>query len=307
MKHHSYKATVKKVPETSEIEIKSSVSADEFDAAIHETLLDIKEDVTIDGFRKGSAPEKMVRAKMGEANLLAEAAERAIGHAYGHILEAEKIDAIGSPKVSISKIAEGNDLEFTITTAVLPVIDSLDYKKVAKAENKKEVESVEVTDDELAKEKEKAPEVTKEELVKAKEYRLKEKRRLALVDALTSEMEIIIPSVLIESELANMVAQMRGDIERMGLNFADYLKHLKKTEAELKSEWKKDAEKRVKLDLAISHIAEKEKLSPDADKVEKEVKHAAEHYKDIDLDRAKSYFSNMFLNQAVFEFLEAQK
>jgi len=307
MKHHSYKSTIKNIPETSEIEIKSSVSADEFDAAIHETILEIKDDITIAGFRKGAAPEKMVREKIGEATLLSEAAERAIGHAYGHIIESEKLDVIGSPKVSISKIAEGNDLEFTITTAVIPVVEKFDYKKIAKVANEGKTESVEVTDEELAKEKEKEPEVTKEALVQAKEYRAKEKKRLALVDALTKEMHIVIPQVLIESELGQMIAQMRGDIERMGLNFTDYLKHLKKTEAELKTEWKADAEKRVKLDLLIAHVAEKEKLAPDAEKVEKEVKHAQEHYKDIDLDRAKSYFSNMFLNQAVFEFLESQK
>lgn len=307
MKHHSYKATIKKLSETSEVEIKSSICADEFDAAIHETLLDFKDSVTIDGFRKGAAPEKVVRQKIGEATLLAEAAERAIGHAYGHILEDEKIDAIGSPKVSISKMAEGNELEFTILTAVLPVIEKFDYKKISGAENKKKIDAVEVTDEELAKEKEKDPEVTKEALLKAKEYRSKEKRRLELVDALTKELDVVIPKVLIESELNQMIAQMRGDIERMGLSFTDYLKHLKKTEDELKSEWRPDAEKRVKLDLIIAHIAESEKLSPDAEKVEKEVKHAQEHYKDIDLARAKSYFSNMFLNQAVFEFLENQK
>ncbi len=307
MKHHSYKAIIKKLPETSEVEIKSSLSADEFDAAIHETLLDFKDGVTIDGFRKGAAPDKIVRQKIGEATLLAEAAERAIGHAYGHILEDEKIDAIGSPKVTISKMAEGNELEFTILTAVLPVIEKFDYKKISKTENQKKVDAVEVTDEELAKEKEKEPEVTKEALLKAKEYRAKEKRRLELVDALTKELDTVIPQVLVESELNQMIAQMRGDIERMGLSFADYLKHLKKTEEGLRSEWRPDAEKRVKLDLIIAHVAEKEKLSPDAEKVEKEVKHAQEHYKDIDADRAKSYFSNMFLNQAVFEFLESQK
>ncbi len=232
MKHHTYKSTIKSLPETSEVEIKSSISADEFDAAIHETLLEIKDDITIDGFRKGTAPEKMIRQKIGDATLLSEAAERAIGHAYGHIIESEKLDVIGSPKVSISKIAEGNDLEFTITTAVLPIVENFDYKKIAAAANDGKAESVEVTDEELAKEKEKEPEVTKEALVKAKEYRAKEKKRLALVDALTKEMKIVIPQVLIESELGQMVGQMRGDIERMGLNFADYLKHLKKTEEE---------------------------------------------------------------------------
>ena len=45
----------------------------------------------------------------------------------------------------------------------------------------------------------------------------------------------------------------------------------------------------------------------DAKKVEAEVKHATEHHKDVDPERATSYFSEIFKNQAVFEFLEGIK
>ncbi|MBX4209385.1 hypothetical protein KW799_01690, partial [Candidatus Parcubacteria bacterium] len=87
----------------------------------------------------------------------------------------------------------------------------------------------------------------------------------------------------------------------------EYLKHLKKTADDLKKEWRTDAAKRVKLDLILSHVADKEKISPDKNKVDAEVKHAMEHHKDIDADRARAYFERIFLNQAVFEFLEKQK
>lgn len=307
MKHHSYAAAIRELKESGEVEIKSSIPAAEFSEAIKEALASLKEEATLPGFRKGSAPEKLVRERVGEAALLAEAAEHAIGHAYGHILEAEKVDAVGHPKVTITKMAEGNPLEFTVVTAVVPKIAKLDYKKIAAKENAKPAEAVAVADDELKREQEKAKDLTKEDLLKAKEYRAKEKRRLELVDALAEGMEVVIPAVLVESELSRMLDQMKHDIERMGLSFADYLKHLGKKEEDLKKEWKKDAEKRIKLDLALDHIAKAEKIEADKEKVDAEVKHAKEHYKDLDEKHARAYFEQILLNQAVFEFLEKQK
>lgn len=308
MEHkHSYKTTVKKLPETGEVEIKSVIPADEFAEDVRAALASISKGAELPGFRKGAAPEKMVREKIGEAALLREAAEHAISHAYGHIIESEKIDAIGHPKVSITKIAEGNPLEFTLVTAVVPEIKDFDYKKIASKESAKKADAPIVTDEELAKAKEKVPEATKEDIVKEKEYRAVEKKRLELVDALTSGLDVIVPEVLVEAELGRMAEQMAHDIGRMGLKFDDYLKHIKKSADELKKEWRPDALKRVKLDLALNHIAKAEKLSPDKQKVEDEIKHAKEHHKDIDLERARAYFEHIFLNQAVFEFLEKQK
>ncbi|MDO8579335.1 MAG: trigger factor [bacterium] len=304
---HSYKATVREMPESGEVEIRSSIEANEFDEAVKTTLGKIREEMTLHGFRKGSVPEKMVREKVGETTLLYEAAEHAISHAYGHILQAEKIDAIGQPKVSITKMAVGNPLEFTIVTAVVPKIGKLDYKKIAVGENSKPIDLPIVTDEELAKAKEKMPEVTKENLIQEKEHRAKEKKRLELIDALTKNIEVIIPTVLTDSELMRMIEQMKHDIERMGLKFEDYLKHLKKSEEEMRVEWRPQALQRVKLDLVLSHIAREEKIVPDMIKVEEEIKHAKEHHKGIDENRARMYFSHIFENQAVFEFLEGQK
>lgn len=304
---HSYKTEVRAMPESGEVEIKSSIEAKEFDEAIKNTLLGIRKEMTLPGWRKGAAPERMVREKIGETTLLYEAAEHAISHAYGHIIETEKIDAIGQPKVSITKIAEGNPLEFTLTTAVVPKIGKFDYKKIAIEENKKPIDLPIVTDEELAKAKEKMPEVTKENLIQEKEYKAKEKKRIELVDALTKNLDVVVPTVLTDSELERMVEQMKHDIERMGLKFEEYLKHIKKSEEEMKKEWRPEALKKAKLDLALSHIAREEKIVPDMEKVETEVKHAKEHYKEIDENRARMYFSHIFENQAVFEFLENQK
>jgi trigger factor len=102
----------------------------------------------ISGFRKGNVPEKMIIAQVGELAVLTEMAERAISQSYPEALTHHKIEAIGYPQISITKIAEGNPLEFTATVAVLPEIELPDVKKIAAKENKEKA-SEEVTDAEI--------------------------------------------------------------------------------------------------------------------------------------------------------------
>ena len=96
-----------------------------------EALSKIKAGVTIDGFRAGNAPDAMVASKVGEMKVLEEAAEMALNQAYPEILQDEKLDAIGRPSITITKIAPGLDMEFKIETALAPVVELGEYKKTA--------------------------------------------------------------------------------------------------------------------------------------------------------------------------------
>jgi FKBP-type peptidyl-prolyl cis-trans isomerase (trigger factor) len=102
----------------------------------------------VDGFPPGHIPANVLEKHVGDAGILDEMAQLAIMEAYPTILIDNKIDAIGRPEIAITKVALGNDLEFTITTAVLPKVELADYKKVSKEVNKKEV-SVTVEDSEI--------------------------------------------------------------------------------------------------------------------------------------------------------------
>src|SRR5690606_21546183 len=92
--------------------------------------------------------EKMIVAQVGEMAILTEMAERAISASYPEAVAFHKIDAIGYPQISITKIAEGNPLGFTAIVAVLPSIGLPDFKKIASDENKSK-ESEEVTEAEI--------------------------------------------------------------------------------------------------------------------------------------------------------------
>ncbi len=118
--------------EKSEVEIEGEIAADVLEAYWPKAIKKIGENVEIDGFRKGKVPENILTSKIPEISILEEMAQMALNDNYPKILEEEKIDAIGQPEITITKIARNNPLGFKIKTAVLPEIKLADYKKIAK-------------------------------------------------------------------------------------------------------------------------------------------------------------------------------
>ena len=60
-----------------------------------------------------------------------------------------------------------------------------------------------------------------------------------------------------QDELERMKVQMKADIERFGSKWEEYLEHLKKSEDDLKREWRDIAIKRISSQLIINEIAKK--------------------------------------------------
>jgi FKBP-type peptidyl-prolyl cis-trans isomerase (trigger factor) len=140
-------AEIKKL-EHSEVEIIGSIPADVFDKTRSKAIENIGKDVELQGFRKGHVPEKALVAHIGEHAILEEMAEITIAKEYKNIIIENKLDPIGRPEVSITKMAMGNPLEFKLKVTVMPEIVLGDYKKIAKkiCENK---EKVAVTQEEV--------------------------------------------------------------------------------------------------------------------------------------------------------------
>ena len=100
--------------------------------------------------------------------------------------------------------------------------------------------------------------------------------------------------------------RLEADITNAGMKMEDYLKQIGKTDADLRKEWRADAEKRAKLQMIIHTISEKENLKPTEEEIEKDVTQITTMYKDADPARARSYVEQMLENEKVFHFLETQ-
>ncbi len=108
----------------------------------------VSEHIDLDGFRKGHVPEAILLKEVGEMALLEEMARMAIADAYPSIIIENKVDAIGQPSITITKLASGSPLGFSAVTAVMPLVTLPDHKKIAKKINEKK-ETASVTDEEV--------------------------------------------------------------------------------------------------------------------------------------------------------------
>lgn len=139
-------AEIKKLPKSA-IEINGSISAEALEKYRAQAVKSISESVSIAGFRKGNVPENVLVAKVGEMAILEEMAELALSRAYVDILIDNKIDAIGKPRVTITKLAKGSPVEFKAVTATVPEVKLPDYAKLASKEVKDaSANKIEVTD-----------------------------------------------------------------------------------------------------------------------------------------------------------------
>jgi len=138
------KSTVKELSKT-EIEIEVEIPSEEFNQFIEKAVLSVGKDLEIEGFRKGKAPKEIIKEKIGQENILIEAADSAIKANYSKVLLENKIEAISQPEINILKLAPDNPLIFKAKTTILPKIDLPDYRKIAKKVERKEV-SVEETE-----------------------------------------------------------------------------------------------------------------------------------------------------------------
>lgn len=90
----------------------------EFDALMREAI----KSVSVKGFRKGAVPQEIAEGRVDRAQVLADTTDKLLRKHYMDIITKESLKVIGAPRVSVTKLAEGNDIEIKIVVAVLPEI-----------------------------------------------------------------------------------------------------------------------------------------------------------------------------------------
>ena len=326
----------------SEIELSGEIDAETFERFWANAVKELGEKAEIPGFRPGKIPEKILVEKIGEGAVLEEAASHALEDAYPQILKEHNIDAIGRPNILITKLARKNPLGFKIKTFVLPDIALPDYKAIAKTIFSRPAESADVEDKEVNDalehlQKARAandalPELTdefakslgnfesldalkanvKDSLALEKQMRAKEKQRNEALDAIARETKADIPSVLIDAEREKMTQELKGNLAAAGLEWAHYLDHIKKTEEDLRGEWKDEAKKRVRYGLVLRAIGAKEQITVKKPELEQEIAYLASRIPErerANLDPAKlqEYAYGILRNEKIFQTLQNQK
>lgn len=107
-----------------------------------------------------------------------------------------------------------------------------------------------------------------------------------LVEQVISSLQADIPACMIESRIDEMVNDFSYRLQQQGLQLKMYLQYSNSTMEKFRDGFREQAEKQVKIRLALEKIAELEKIEASEDDVSKEVQRIADAYK-MEADKVK--------------------
>ncbi|MFZ5364390.1 MAG: trigger factor [Patescibacteria group bacterium] len=410
---------------TVELEIK--ISVEELKTFLDKAVSVLSQEVKIDGFRPEKVPFDVLAKHVGEMTIYEKAAELAVEKTYPKIIKDENLETIGSPEISVLKLAPGNPLVYKAKASLLPHIQLGDYHKIKISRKRGEIseEKVDAALRDLQKMQTKevlanrpigkadkvvldmemfldkvaleggqtknhaiymaeayyVPGLT-DQLIglsagdckdfslpfpkehyqknlagKSVDFKVKvssvfELQLPALDDAFAKtlgqesldklknllrenllrevenqeearlEEEILkqvvagsrvedIPDALVNSEAHKMVHELEDSLAQRGINFEDYLKNIKKTEAQLMLDFAPRAVERIKTALAIKEIAAVEKIEATNAEIEEEVEKLREAYKNepdllerVQSEESRQYLTNIIKNRKAVQLLK---
>lgn len=121
----------KKILDDKRIEVKLNVSKEEWDSALEHAYESNKGKYSVQGFRKGHTPRKVIEKTYGDTVFYDDAIDDCFYRYYFEMLSKEKdIKPVSAPEVNISKTDE-NGLELILRITQEPEVALGDYKGIA--------------------------------------------------------------------------------------------------------------------------------------------------------------------------------
>ncbi len=143
----------------------------------------------------------------------------------------------------------------------------------------------------------------KEKMQKQNDEKAKYETEENAIKAVCDEVELEIPSGMIETETDNMLEDVKHNLSHQGLTIEQYYSIMGKTEAQVRDEMKEHAEKNVKSRLVIEAIIKAENITPDEKEVEEKLKEMAKNYGQKEEEALK----NEYLKQYITDNMKVEK
>ena len=219
---------------------------------------------TVDGkaFDGGSAEDYSL--ELGSNTFIPGFEDQLIGHKAG-----DEVDVVVTfPEDYGAKDLAGKEAHFAtkvheVKSKQLPKLDDEFAKDVD--------DSVETLDD--LKEK------IKKDLKAQKEEAAQDEIEQAAIEGAVANATIDkIPDAMIQEDINTQMNQYLGNMQRQGISPETYYKITNTTEDQLRSQFSKDAEERVKTNLVLEAIVKKEDIKATKEEIDKEIKNLASEY-----------------------------
>ena len=139
-------------------------------------------------------------------------------------------------------------------------------------------ELVELLDDENVETLDALKASVREKLETEKKSAEEDRLNDQLVQTVSENAKVEIPTAMIEEELNQMFNEFNQRLSQQGMNFELYTQILGQTEEDVREQMREDAGKRVRSRLVLEKIAEVEELKVEENEVEEEYSKIAEMY-----------------------------
>ena len=147
-------------------------------------------------------------------------------------------------------------------------------------------------------------EFLEKKFTKEKEEQTKQNKEKAIVDELVTHLEVEIPETLIKNEVQQILAQSAMDLSQYGIDVKELFSSDKLPE--MQSSSRPEAIKRLKRDLAIATVAQRESITVDEEEIAEESAKVMEQLKgkDVDPDRLREVVTEDLLKEKTIKWLE---
>ena len=127
-----------------ELEIK--IDAEGFEKAVQNAYMKARKRISVNGFRKGKAPRKMIEQIYGENVFYEDAVNDLVNTDVAPTLEETDYELVATPEINVTSINKADGVTFKVVITVKPEVEISDYKGI-------EVEKVvnAVTDEDVDK------------------------------------------------------------------------------------------------------------------------------------------------------------
>ena len=112
-----------------------------------------------------------------------------------------------------------------------------------------------------------------------------------VVEKLAENIEVEIPEVMVKNEVDNMLKDFENNLRYQGMDLNTYYQYTGTSKEILEDQMKEDAEKRVRISLAVDAVSKSEGVEATEEDMEAEYQKMADIYK-LEVEKIKEIFQN---------------
>ncbi|MEU7883278.1 trigger factor [Microbispora bryophytorum] len=117
----------------------------ELEPSLQAAYKKVAQQVRVPGFRPGKVPARIIEQRFGRAVVLEETLNDALPKLYGQAVDETEVFPVSQPEIEVTKIEDGEQVEFTAEVDIRPAFDVPDYQGAEVV-----VDPAEVTDEDIA-------------------------------------------------------------------------------------------------------------------------------------------------------------